>query len=155
MKNLIKGIRLKDVCLTPTTTSKCVPIRWINPLPICTYPSINIINGNRRTSNINSFLQNNIEVMVSMDVPLELRKESVTYFPTQFEINELEEAISSNINISEWRLLIFESPVVSDNWVNFLTALYRSGRKFKSVTVGLIPTPEIALKFVNIASDMS
>lgn len=154
MKNLIKGIRLKDVCLTPTTTSKCVPIRWINPLPICTYPSINIINGNRRTSNINSFLQNNIEVMVSMDVPLELRKESVTYFPTQFEINELEEAISSNINISEWRLLIFESPVISDNWVNFLTALYRSGRKFKSVTVGLIPTPEIALKFVNIASDI-
>jgi hypothetical protein len=85
---------------------------------------------------------------------LELRKESVTYFPTQFEINEVEEAISSNINISEWRLLIFEAPVVGENWVNFLTALYRSGRKFKSVTVGLIPTPEIALKFVNLASDI-
>lgn len=154
MKNLIKGIRLKDVCLTPTTTAKCMPIRWVDSLPVCTYPSINIINGNGRTSNINPFLHNHIEVMVPMDAPLELRKECVTYFPTQFEINELEEAISSNINISDWRLLIFEAPVVGENWVNFLTSLYRSGRKFESVTVGLIPTPEIALKFVNLASDI-
>jgi hypothetical protein len=142
------------VSITPAIPAKCIPIKWVEPLPICTYPSRNIINGFNGKSNINPFLRNHVGVTVPVDAPFQLRMETATYFPTQFEINELEEVVKSNIDTTKWLLLIYETPTISDLWIKFLTDYYRSGRRFESVVLGLIQTPEVAMEFSTLATDI-
>lgn len=148
---------MSDVSITPAYISKSIPIKWTNPtLPICTYPSTNIINGQYgdRTNNISPFVNNQIGVTISIDAPLSFRKETAEFFPTQFEIDELKEALRSNVDMTGWSLLIYETPTVSEVWLKFLTDYFNSGRNFRSVTVGLIQTPEVAMNFVNKATSI-
>lgn len=154
MAKYIKGYKLQDVSIIPTGLAKSTAMKWPDVLPIFTYPSINIINGDKfnKTSNINAFLYNHIGVTVSLDTPLEFRKNTVEYFPTQFEIDELEEAIVSGVDISKWRLLILETPTISEMWYNFIRNLYQSGKKFGELFIGMVNSPEQSMYFTNLAT---
>lgn len=146
---ITKGVNMNDVSITPISIAKDTPIRWTERLPICVYPSTNIINVFNNISNINCFMNNHIGVTISADAPLNFRLSTVEYFPTQFEINELEEFARSNMDMSKWLILIYQTPLISEMWFRFLTNYIRSGRKFGSVTVGIVQTPEIAASFTD------
>ena len=156
MKSIIKGVKMSDVSIAPATIAQNRPIHWQDPLPIYTYPSRNIIDGSwgDRSCNVNDFMRYHVPITISQDTPLEFRKETVEYFPTQFELNELEEIVSSNVDTSKWWILIYETPSISEMWWKFLDHYFKSGRKFASVMVGIIQSPDVALGFTNLATDI-
>jgi len=151
MGTITKGVNLNDISITPSNIAKDTPMRWPEMLPICVYPSTNIINVFNNNSNINCFMNNHIGVTISADTPLNFRLSTVEYFPTQFELNELEEFTRNNVDMSKWLILIYQTPLISEMWVRFLTSYINSGRKFRSITVGIVQTPEIATSFYNYA----